>query len=124
MNISNSDGLLKYSVINLPGGEKFITDFNTMDIYNVVSDFCGEDFAAGVLEAIEELQAQADYETLKFNSDMEAYEAENEDFRNTLQEIESLLQQYEYKIERGQRFTRADVFKLFNEIHKLIGDVI
>ena len=108
MNISNSDGFLNYRVINLPRGEKFITDFNTMDIYNVVSDFCCEDFAAGVLEAIEELQAQAD----------------NEDFRNTLQEIESLLQQYEYKIERGQRFTRADVFKLFNEIHKLIGDVI
>ena len=122
--MNTNDGLLKYSIINLPGGEKFITDFNTIDIYNVVSDFCGEDFAAGVLEAIEEMQDQADYETLKFNSDMEAYEAENEDFRNTLQEIESLLQQYEYKIERGQRFTRADVFKLFNEIHKLIGDVI
>ena len=122
--MNTNDGLLKYSVINLPRGEKFITDFNTMDIYNVVSDFCGEDFAAGVLEAIEEMQDQADYETLKFNSDMEAYEAENEDFRNTLQEIESLLQQYEYKIERGQRFTRTDVFKLFNEIHKLIGDVI
>ena len=124
MNISNSDGFLNYRVINLPRGEKFLTDFNTMDIYNVCFDFCGEDFAAGVLEAIEELQDQADYETLKFNSDMEAYETENEDFRNTLQEIESLLQQYEYKIERGQRFTRADVFKLFNEIHKLIGDVI
>ena len=124
MNISNSDGLLKYSVINLPRGEKFLTDFNTMDIYNVCFDFCGEDFAAGVLEAIEEMQDQADYETLKFNSDMEAYEAENEDFRTVLCDIESLLQQYEYKIEHRQRFTRADVFKLFNEIHKLIGDVI
>ena len=122
--MNTNDGNVKPRVIDLPRGEKYITDFNSRDIYDICCDFCGEDFAAGVLETIEDLQDAADYETLKFNSDMEAYEAENEDFRNTLQEIESLLQQYEYKIERGQRFTRADVFKIFNEIHKLIGDVI
>lgn len=123
--MNTNDGIYsKPRVINLPRGEKYLTDFNSRDIYDVCFDFCGEDFAAGVLEVIEDLQGAADYETLKFNSDMEAYEAENEDFRNTLQEIESLLQQYEYKIEHGQRFTRADVFKLFDEIHKLIGDVI
>lgn len=112
-------------VVNLPRGEKYITDFNVNDIIAVVSDFCGEEFAAGVSRTFKELQDRADYETLKFNSDMGAYEVENEDFRNTLQEIESLLQQYEYKIERGEkRFTRVDVWKLFNEIHKLIGEVI
>ena len=111
-------------VINLPRGEKYITDFNVDDIISVVSDFCGEEFAAGVGRTIEDLQNAADYETLKFNSDFEAYEGENETFRNTLQEIESLLQQYENKIERGQRFTRADVWKLFGEIHKLIGEVV
>lgn len=113
------------NVINLPRGEKYITDFNVNDIIAVVSDFCGEEFAAGVSRTFEELQDRADYETLKFNSDMDAYEAENEDFRDTLLEIESLLQQYECKIERGEkRFTRTDVWKLFNEIHKLIGEVI
>ena len=112
-------------VVNLPRGEKYITDFNINDIVAVVSDFCGEEFAAGVERTINDLRDAADYETLKFNSDMEAYEAENEDFRNTLQEIESLLQQYEYKIERGEkRFTRVDVFTLFEDIHKLIGEVI
>ena len=93
-------------VVNLPRGEKFITAWETCDIVNVVSDFCGEEFAAGVERVIDDLHDAADYETLKFNSDMDAYEAENEDFRNTLQEIESLLQQYEYKIKRGEkRFT-------------------
>ena len=112
-------------VVNLPRGEKYITDFNINDIVAVVSDFCGEEFAAGVERTINELQDQADYETLKFNSDFEVYEVENETFRDTLMQIESLLQQYEYKIERGEkRFTRADVWKLFDEIHKLIGDVI
>ena len=122
--MNTNDGYLKPRVINLPRGEKYITDFNSEDIYRICCDFCGEDFAAGVAETIEDLQDAADYETLKFNSDMGAYEAENETFRNTLQEIESLLQQYENKVERGQRFTRVDVFKLFDEIHKLIGDVI
>ncbi len=123
--MNTNDGIYsKPHVINLPRGEKYLTDFNSRDIYDVCCDFCGEDFAAGVLETIEDLQDAADYEKLKFNSDMGAYEAENETFRNTLQEIESLLQQYENKVERGQRFTRVDVFKLFDEIHKLIGDVI
>ena len=123
--MNTNDGIYsKPRVINLPRGEKYITDFNSEDIYRICCDFCGEDFAAGVAETIEDLQDAADYETLKFNSDMDAYEAENETFRNTLQEIESLLQQYENKVERGQRFTRVDVFKLFEEIHKLIGDVI
>lgn len=111
-------------VVNLPRGEKYITDFNVDDIVAVVSDFCGEEFAAGVERKFDELQDAADYETLKFNSDMDAYEAENEGFRDTLMQIESLLQQYEYKIEHGQRFTRADVWKLFDEIHKLIGEVV
>lgn len=122
--MNTNDGNVKYRVIDLPRGEKYITDFNSEDIYRICCDFCGEDFAAGVAETIEDLQDQADYTKLKFNSDFECYEAENETLRNTLQEIESLLQQYENKIERGQRFTRVDVFKLFDEIHKLIGDVI
>ena len=123
--MNTNDGIYsKPRVINLPRGEKYITDFNSEDIYRICCDFCGEDFAAGVAETIEDLQDAADYETLKFNSDMGAYEAENETLRNTLQEIESLLQQYKNKVERGQRFTRVDVFKLFDEIHKLIGDVI
>lgn len=114
-------------VITLPNNEKFIIDDydNNRDIENIIADFCGEDFARLVMDNIHELEGMADYETLKFNSDMDVYEAENETFRTTLQDIESLLQQYEYKLERGsEAFSRKRVFKLFEEIHKLIGDVI
>ena len=114
-------------VITLPNNEKFVIDDydNNRDIENVIADFCGEDFARLVMDNIHELEGMADYETLKFNSDMEAYEAENETFRTTLQDIESLLQQYEYKLERGdEAFSRKRVFKLFEEIHRLIGEVI
>ena len=114
-------------VITLPNNEKFVIDDydNNRDIENVIADFCGEDFARLVMDNIYELEGMADYETLKFNSDMGVYEAENETFRTTLQDIESLLQQYEYKLERGsEAFSRKRVFKLFEEIHKLIGEVI
>ena len=114
-------------VITLPNNEKFVIDDydNNRDIENVIADFCGEDFARLVMDNIHELECMADYETQKFNSDMGVYEAENETFRTTLQDIESLLQQYEYGLERGsEAFSRKRVFKLFEEIHKLIGDVI
>ena len=114
-------------VITLPDNEKFIIEFEDgdRDIENVVADFCGEEFATALMEHIGDLKGQADYETLKFNSDMDVYEAENETFRTTLQDIESLLQQYEYGLERDKEpFSRKRVFKLFEEIHKLIGDVI
>ena len=114
-------------VITLPDKEKFIIDFENddRDIENVVADFCGEDFATELMNYIDGLKDKADYEELKFNSDMGVYEAENESFRTVLQDIESLLQQYEYKLERGsEAFSRKRVFKLFDEIHRLIGEVI
>ena len=114
-------------VITLPDKEKFIIDFENgdRDIENVVADFCGEDFATALMEYIDDLKGQADYEELKFNSDMGAYEGENESFRTVLQDIDSLLQQYEYGLERGsEAFSRKRVFKLFEEIHRLISEVI
>ena len=114
-------------VITLPDNEKFIIDFenNDRDIENVVADFCGEEFATELMNYIDGLKDKADYEELKFNSNMGAYEAENENFRTALCDIDSLLQQYEYKLERGsEAFSRKRVFKLFEEIHRLIGEVI
>lgn len=113
-------------VITLPNNERFIIrDDSDRDIEKLITDFCGDEFATLLMDYINDLKGQADYETLKFNSDMEAYEAENEDFRMTLQDIESLLQQYEYGLERGsEAFSRKRVFKLFEEIHRLIGEVI
>ena len=111
-------------VITLPNNEKFIIG-SDRDIENVVADFCGEDFATELMEYINDLKGQADYDTQRFNSDMDAYEAENETFRTVLQDIESLLQQYEYGLERDKEpFSRKRVFKLFDEIHRLIGEVI
>ena len=111
-------------VIILPDNEKFIVNSDS-DIENVIADFCGEEFANLVMEYIDDLKDKADYETLKFNSDLGVYEAENETFRTALQDIESLLQQYECGLERGsEAFSRKRIFKLFDEIHRLIGEVI
>ena len=91
-------------VITLPNNEKFVIDDydNNRDIENVIADFCGEDFARLVMDNIHELECMADYEELKFNSDMGAYEGENEDFRGKLQDIDMLLKQFESNVfDRG-----------------------
>ena len=94
-------------VITLQNNEKFIIG-SDRDIENVV-DFCGEEFATELMDYINDLKDRADYET----------------FRTVLQDIESLLQQYEYGLERDKEpFSRKRVFKLFEEIHRLIGEVI
>ena len=119
-------GVLTMHVITLPNNEKFIIG-SDRDIENVVVvvDFCGEEFATELMDYINDLKDRADYETLKFNSDVGVYEAENETFRTVLQDIESLLQQYEYGLERYKEpFSRKRVFKLFEEMHRLIGEVI
>ena len=55
-------------VITLKNNEKFIIG-SDRDIENVV-DFCGEEFATPLMEHIGDLKGQADYETLKFNMDL------------------------------------------------------
>ena len=100
-------------VITLPNNEKLLIDFNNGD------------FATALMDYISDLEDRADYEKMKLDTDMEAYEAENEDFRTTLYDIESLLQQYEDKLDDGrEKFSRKRVFKLFEEIHRLINEVI
>ena len=102
-----------------------VSDRDLNNILDVISRYCNDDLARILSNYIKELRDIADYETLKFNSDFEAYEAENEDFRNTLNEIESILQQYEYKVERGEeKFSRKRVFAIFGDIHELIDEVI
>ena len=56
-------------VITLQNNEKFIIG-SDRDIENVVVDFCGEEFATALMEHIGDLKGQADYETLKFNMDL------------------------------------------------------
>lgn len=91
------------------------------EILEVVRDFCGFEFWRYANEKIAEM---TDYETMRFNSDFDAYEEENEQFRNTLQEIESLLQQYEDKLDHGGRVSRKAVERLFEQIHDQIKEVI
>ena len=112
-------------LINLPNGEKLVTDWNLNDVEEVVKKLCGDEFATGLLSVINDLQNQADYEKLKFNSDFSAYEAENEELRTALCDIESLLQQYEYGLEEDKEpFSRKRIYKLFEEIHKEVGNII
>ena len=114
-------------VIILPNNEKLLIDFNDGDrkIENVVAKFCGEDFATALMDYISDLEDRADYEKMKLDTDVVAYEVENEEFRTTLCDINTLLQEFEDKLDDGrEKFSRKRVFKLFEEIHRLINEVI
>lgn len=112
-------------LINLPNGEKLVTNWNLNDIEEVVQKFCGDEFTTGLLSVINDLQSQSDYNKLKFNSDFEAYEWENGELREALCDIEQLLQQYKHGLEKGKEpFSRKRVYKLFEEIRKEVENVI
>lgn len=116
-----------YVLYEMPDGRKELINFDTDNDYviDLVKRYCGDNFATMLSGYIKSLQDKADYETLKFNSDFEAYEAENEEFRDALNEIESLLQQYEYGLERGsEKFSRKRIESLFSDIHMTIEGVI
>lgn len=117
---------MSYTMYELPNGKKelinFTSDSGISNALDIVSCYCGNDIAKGLNTCINDLKNRADYEMLKFNSDFEAYEAENEVFTDALNEIESILQQYEYKLDDGQeKFSRKRILKLFNEIHSIIS---
>lgn len=58
-------------------------------------------------------------------SDCEYIESENEDLRATLDEIESVLQQYESKVfDRKTRLYRKDLDAMLKAVHSLINEVI
>lgn len=102
-----------------------VSDRDLNSILDIISRYCCDDLAQILSKYIKQLRDSADYETLKFNSDFAVCEAENEDFRDTLNEIDSTLKDYEYKLERGEeKFSRKRVFKIFDDIHDLICEEI
>ena len=119
---------MSYTMYELLNGKKELIDFTSdsgiSSALDIVSCYCGDDIARGLTTCIDDLKNRADYEMLKFNTDFDVYEVENETFRDALNEIESILQQYEYKLDNDQeKFSRKRILKLFNEIHSTISGV-
>ena len=71
--------------VNINGKNVYI--FNDDSIVEQIEKYMGYDFSEYIRDILEDTE-QTNYLTkLKFDSDFEVYEAENESFRDTLNEI-------------------------------------
>lgn len=114
---------MSYVIYEMPDGRKELINFDTDNdmIIDIVRHYCGDDFATGLSGYINSLRTRADYETLRFESDMEVCEEENQKLSRALKEIDSNLRDYEYRLERG---TYNPIYELFDDIHELIDEVV
>ena len=99
--------------------------FNDDSIIEQIEKYMGHDFSEYIRNIFEDTEKTNYLEKLKFDSDFEAYEAENECFRNTLNELLSIVKQYKRDVEsKKEPFSRKRVFKLLEIICDLIENVI
>lgn len=94
-------------------------------IVEEIEKYMGHDFSEFIRHKLEDMEETNHLEELKFNSNFEVYEAKNEHFRDALNEILSIVQQYQYSVEyKNEPFSRKQVFKLLENICDLIENMI
>lgn len=111
--------------ITLPDGTYF--DFNRNDSASIVRDltdtarkYINDEYADYLKKLLEYALKEK-----PFNSDYEYIESENEEYRDALNEIESVLQQYETKVfDTNKRLMRKDLDAMLKAVHGLINEVI
>ena len=92
------------------------------EILEVVRDFCGFEFWRYANEKIAEM---TDYETMRFNSDFDAYEGQNEEYADAFREIANILFEYRTKVfEKKTKLYRKDVESMMNAIGGIVDDMI
>lgn len=109
--------------VNING--KNVLIFNNNCIVEEIEKHMGHDFSAFIRNILDNAEESNRLAELKFNSDFEVYEAENESFRDTLNEISSIVQQYQYNVEhKNEPFSRKKVFPLLEKICDLVNEVV
>lgn len=117
-------------IVQLPDGTRF--DFNRNDAGSIVRDltdtarkYINDEYADYLKMFLETALSDQALKEKKFDSDCEYIEAENEDLRSTLDEIESVLHQYESKVfDVKKHLMRKDLDAMLKAVHSLINEVI
>ena len=95
--------------VNING--KNVLTFNNNCIIEEIEKHMGHDFSVFIRNILDNAEESDRLVELKFNSDFEVYESENECFRDTLNEISSIIQQYQYNVKnKKEPFSRKKVF--------------
>lgn len=116
--------------IQLPDGTRF--DFNRNDAESIVRDltdtarkYINDEYADYLKMFLESALSDQALKEKKFDSYCEYTESENEGYRDALNEIEFILQQYESKVfDVKKQLMRKDLDAMLKAVHSLINEVI
>lgn len=116
--------------ITLPDGTYF--DFNRNDAASIVRDltdtarkYINDEYADYLKMFLKCALSDQALKEKQFDSDCEYIESENEEYRDALNEIESILQQYETKVfDAKKKLMRKDLDAMLKAVHGLINEVI
>jgi len=117
-------------IIRLPDGN--LIDFNGREDQSVVREltdtarkYINDDYADFLQMFLDGLLRDVRLEEMRFNSDFDAAEEENEGYRATLNEIENTLQEYKTKVfDHKTKLYRKDLDAMLKCVHGLINEVI
>lgn len=102
------------------GGEyKYLTD--ERDFLQVIEDKTSYEFADEIARRLHEAEYFTDYLRKDADSDFKYLEAENENLRNLIDDVNSELQCYLVPIEQGKRINRQGVINLLNRVIKMLN---
>lgn len=108
--------------IEVNGKREYI--FNMSKLIDVIRDNMGYDTANLIEKEAEDSDMLKYYEKMKFDSDMESFEASLEDNARAFQDISELISDFEDKIENRKMIAVKDVNKLLEQINKTINEQI
>ena len=90
------------------------------DFFGVIEEKISWEFAEELRNRFNERQEY--FNELEENSDFNFIEQENEDLRNLIDDVNSMIQSYIYPIEKGERLYREKTIKFLNEIIKYLDN--
>lgn len=130
MSLGDPYGLFcRSTVIPLPDGNTI--DLNTDGetavrfMADIMRKYINHEFAEYFEMFSRAIMYDAELAEKEFDSDYEHIEGENEEYRDALNEIESVLQQYESKVfDKKSRLYRKDLDAMLKAVHGIINEVI
>ena len=98
--------------------------FHIIDSHEHFANLVGEIMGDDSEEYVNELIRKSDYNEIKSDSDLGAYEAENESMRCVLNDIADYTKEIENIIKGKSRINKQEIMQLLESIEKMIDNQI
>ena len=106
-------------LVDIGGEYKYLED--NKDYLQVIEDKISWEFADEIARRLDEVRILAECLREDADSDFKYLEAENENLRNLIDDVNSELQHYLVPIEQGKRINRQEMIKLLNRVIKMLN---